>query len=125
MKLTLHKGIWDGNGFSEPGKCSYIISSEAWEMMHSHYKRKYYNEGSQKVHHLLALLATEDSYLHVSLLRVALDTANSFFKNSRTRKTLKGFSCCRDRNESFIKSYLLITHNVMSQWKIKIQDEQM
>jgi hypothetical protein len=62
MKSTLRKGIRDGNGFSEPGKCSYI-SSEAWEMMYIHYKRKYYNEGSQKVHRLLALLAMEDSYL--------------------------------------------------------------
>jgi hypothetical protein len=26
MKLTLHKGIRDGNGFSEPGKFSHINS---------------------------------------------------------------------------------------------------
>jgi hypothetical protein len=78
MKLTLHKGIRDGNDFSQPGKCSYI-SSEAWEMVYAHYKSKYYNEGSQKAHHLLALLAMEDSYLYVSLLAVALDIANGVF----------------------------------------------
>jgi hypothetical protein len=78
MKLILYKGIRDGNGFSEPGKCSYI-SSGAWEMMYAYYKKKYYNVGSKNVHHLPALLAMEDSYLYASLLGVALDTANGFF----------------------------------------------